>query len=154
MLKNLTQGPSMPQQQEGEPDMTDTTGEDTDVQQSWRRVRSRPTFKLKKGYAVGELSPLFVTGPTDAAKTLIEFYCRVCWKDVSVLTHGRFEIIRHFQLPRHFARKQRFRLETPGWRMLGFDGNSFPEDELGRQRERFLLASLSSGTASIHFEKT
>ena len=133
----------MPQQQQHRvSDTTDTSGEDTDVEQPRRRVRSRRTFKMKKGYAVGELAQFFVTGPTDAANKLSEFYCRVCRKDVSVRTHGGYEIIRHFQGHRHFSRDQRLRLETPGWRVLDFDGNPLPEDELERQRERIMLAPL------------
>ena len=104
VLDKLNQGPCIPQQQQRVLETTDTSGEDTDIEQPRRRVRSRPTFKMKKGYAVGELAQFFVTGPTDAANKLSEFYCRVCRKDVSVLTHGEYEIIRHFQGRRHFAR--------------------------------------------------
>ena len=137
VLDKLQKGPSMPQQQQRVLETTDTSGEDTDIEQPRRRVRSRRTFKMKKGYAVGELAQFFVTGPTDAAKKLSEFYCRVCRKDVSVLTHGGYEIIRHFQGHRHFSR-----LETPGWRVLDFDGNPLPEDELERQRKKIMLAPL------------
>ena len=141
VLGKLGQGPSMPQQQQPRvSDTTDTSGEDTDVEQPRRQVRSRRTFKMKKGYAVGELAQFFVTGPTDAANRLSEFYCRVCRKEVSVRTHGEYEIIRQFQGHRHFSRDQRLRLETPGWRVLDFDGNPLPEDELERQRERIMLA--------------
>ena len=143
MLDRLSQGPSTPQQQQQRvTDTTDTSGEDTDVEQPRRRVRSRRIFKMKKGYAIGELAQFFVTGRTDAANKLSEFYCRVCRKDVLVLTHEGYEVIRHFQGHRHFARDQRLRLETPGWRVLDFDGNPLPEDELERQRERIMLAPL------------
>ena len=142
MLEKLNQGPSIPQQQQRLLETTDTSGEDTDIEQPRRQVRSRRSFKMKKGYAVGELAQFFVTGPTDAANKLSEFYCRVCRKDVSVLTHGGYEIIRHFQRHRHFARDQRLRPETPGWRVLDFDGNPLPEDELERQRENIMLALL------------
>ena len=140
VLDKLNQGPSASHQQQRVPDTTDNSGEDTDVDQPRRRVRSTRTFKMKKGYAFGELAQFFVTGPTDAANKLSEFYCRVCSKDVSVLTHGRYEIFRHFQGHRHFARDQRLRLETPGWRLLDFDGNPLPEDELEIQREKIMLA--------------
>ena len=63
------------------------------------------------------------------------FYCRLCRKNVSVLTHGHHEVLRHFQGRRHSARDQRLRLETPGWRVLDFPGNPLTEDELERQRE-------------------
>ena len=97
---------------------------------------------MKKGYAVGEQAQFVVTGPTDAANKLSDFYCRVCRKDVSVLTHGGYEIIRHFEGHRHFARDQRLRLETPGRRVLDFDGNPLPEDEFEKQREKIMLAPL------------
>ena len=130
VLDKLNQGPSIPQQQQRVLETTDTSGKDTDIDQPRRRVRSRRTFKMKTGYAVGELAQFFVTGPTDAANKLSEFYCRLCRKDVSVLTHGSYEIIRHFQGLRHFACDQGLRLETPGWRVLDFVGNPLPEDEL------------------------
>ena len=133
------------QQQPRVSDTTDTIGEDTDAEQPRRRVRSRRTFKMKKGYAVGELAQFFVTGPTDAAIKLSEFYCRVCRKDVSLRTHGEYEVIRHFQGHRHFARDQRLRLETPGWRVLDFDSNPLPEDELERQRESYACAPCNPG---------
>ena len=49
---------------------------------------------------------------------------------MSVLTHGHHEVLRHFQGRRHFARDQRLRLETPGWRLFNFHGNPLTEDEL------------------------
>ena len=121
---------------------TDTSGEDTDTSQPRRRVRSKRTFKMKKSYATDELAWFFVTGPTDASTKLKEVYCRMCRKDVSVLTQGSSEVLRHFQGIRHFARDQRLRLETPGWRVLEFDGKPLTEDELERQREKMLLAPL------------
>ena len=83
-----------------------------------------------------------MTGPTDASTKLIEFYCRICRKDVSVLTHGSSEVLRHFQGIRHFAWDQRLRHETPGWHLLGFDGKPLTEDELERQREKILRSPL------------
>ena len=53
-----------------------------------------------------------------------------------MLTHGHYEVLRHFQGRRHFARDQRLRLETPGWRVLDFQGNPLTEDELEWQREK------------------
>ena len=153
MLDNLNQGPSVSHQQQRLPDITDTSGEETDVEQPRRRVRSRRTFKMKMGYAVGELAQFFVNGPTDAVNKLSEFYSRVCWKDVSVLTHGGYEIIRHFKGYRHFARDQRLRLETPGWQVLDFDGNLLLEDELGTQRETIMLAPLVVRDREYPFRK-
>ena len=48
----------------------------------------------------------------------------------------------HFQGVKSFARDQRLILETPGWRVLEFEGNSLSESELERQRERILQDPL------------
>ena len=59
-----------------------------------------------------------------------------------MLTHGHRDGLRHFQGCRHFARGQRLRLETPGWRLLDFHGNPLSEDELERQREKIRTGPL------------
>ena len=41
-----------------------------------------------------------------------------------------------------FPRDQRLTLETPGWRLLDFEGNAFSENELDRQRELILRCPL------------
>ena len=61
---------------------------------------------------------------------------------MSVLTRGHHEVLRHFQGRRHFARDHRLRLETPGWRVLDFQGNSLSEDELERQGEKIQKGPL------------
>ena len=142
VLEKLNQGPSVSQQQQRATDTTDTNGEQTDTSQPRRSVRSKCTFQMKKSYAISELARFFVTGPTDASTKLSGFHCRLCRKDVSVLTHGSLEVSRHFQGIRHFARDQRLRLETPGWRVLGFDGKPLTEDELERQQDKILRAPL------------
>ena len=114
----------------------------TDTIRPRQRVRSKRTFKMKKSCTTSELARFFVTGRTNASTKLSEFYCRLCRKDVSVLTHGSSEVLRHFQGIRHFATDQRLRLETPGWRVLGFDSQLLTEDELEMQREKFLWAPL------------
>ena len=43
---------------------------------------------------------------------------------------------------KHFARDQRLRLETPGWRVLDFEGNPLSESELERRREHILRGPL------------
>ena len=95
-----------------------------------------------KNYATDELAWFFVTGPTDASTKLSVCYCRICQKDVSVLTRGSLDVLRHFQEIRHLASDQRLRLETPVWRVLGFDGKPVTEDELERQRDKNLRALL------------
>ena len=137
VLDKLNQGPSAARPPIVE--TTDTCGEDTDTSQPRRRVRSKRTFRMKRSYTTSELARFFATGPTDASTKLSEFYCRLCRKDVSVLTQASSEVLRHFQGIRHFARDQRLRIETPGWRVRGFDGKPLAEDELERQREKFCV---------------
>ena len=79
-----------------------------------------------------------VTGARDAAGKPSHFYCRTCCKDVSVLTHGPHEVLRHFHGVKHFARDNRQRLKTPGWWVLDLEGNPFSESELERRRDRIL----------------
>ena len=57
---------------------------------------------------------------------------------MSVLIHGIHEILRNYQGTEQFPRDQRLRLETPGWRVLDFEGNVMREEEVARQRERIL----------------
>ena len=80
------------------------------------------------------MGQFFVTGATDTAGKPSHFYCRVRRKDVSVITHGPHEILRHYQGVKHFARVQRLRLETPGWRVLDFEGNPLSESELSGEK--------------------
>ena len=96
---------------------------------------SKRTFKMKKVWGTNEVGRFFVTGATDAAGKPSHFYCRFCRKDVSVLAHGPHEILRHYQWVKQFARDQRLRLETPGCRVLDFEGNPLSESELERRRE-------------------
>ena len=140
LLDKLNQGPCTARLPIVE--TTDTSGKGRDTSQPRRKVRSKRTFKMKKSYTTNELARFFVTGPCDTSTKLGEFYCRLCRKDVSVLTHGSSGVLRHFQVVRHFARDQRLRLEIPGWRFLGFDGNSLTVDELERQPEKVLRAPL------------
>ena len=115
---------------------SDNSGDETDASKGRRKLRSKKTFRMKKVYAATELGRFFVTGPSDAANMPSRLYCRVCWKNVSVLTHGHQEVLRHFQGSRHVVRDQRLRLEAPGWRVLDFHGNPLSEEELERQREK------------------
>ena len=133
MLDRLKRGPSQnPQRVE----TSVTSGDETDASQERRKVLSMKTFRMKKVYAATELGRFFVTGPLDAANMPSHFYCELCRKIVSVLTHGHHELLRHFQGRRHFARDQSLRLETPGWSVLDFKGIPLSEDELERQREK------------------
>ena len=78
------------------------------------------------------MGQIFVTRATDAAGKKSHFFCRICCKDVLVLRHGPHEVLKHFQGVKHFARDERLRLETPGWRLLDFEANPLSESELER----------------------
>ena len=137
VLDRLKQGPvQSPQRFE----TSDTSGDETDANQGRRKVLSKETFRMKKVYVATELSRFLVTGPSDADNMPNHFYCRLCRKNVSVLTHGHHEVLRHFQGRRHFARDQRLLLETPGWRVMDFQGNPLSEDKLERQREKIQMS--------------
>ena len=139
VLDRLKQEPSQSSQRI---ERSDTRGDETDASQGRRKVLSKKTYRMKKVYAATELGRFFVTGPSDAANMPSHFYCRLCRKNVSVLTHGHHEVLRNFQGRRHFARDQRLRLEAPGWRVLDFQGNPLTEDELERQREKIQKGPL------------
>ena len=127
-------------------DTTDTSGDDSDIGEPRRRLRSKKMYKMKKAWGTSDVGRFFVTGPTDVATKPIHFYCRICPKDVSVLTHGHHEILRHFQGSRIFPRDERLRLETPGWEVLDYEGNTMSsrnrapakednEGSFGRERQ-------------------
>ena len=120
------------------PHGADTSVDESKASHPRRRVRSKLTFKMKKVWGADEVGRFFVIGATDAAGKPSHFYCRICRKDVSVLTHGPHEFLRHFQGVKDFARDQRLRLEAPGWRVLDFEGNRLTESELERRRESIL----------------
>ena len=123
-------------------DTSDSSTDESEASHSCRLVRSKRTFKMKKVWGANEVGQFFVTGATDAAGKPSHFYCRDCQKDVSVLTHGPQEVLRHYQGVKHFARNQRLRLETPGWRVLDFQGNPLSESELERRKEHILRGPL------------
>ena len=65
-------------------------------------------------------------------------FCRICRKDVIVLTHGHRETLRRFQGSKQFPRDQRLRLKTPGWEVLDYEGNAMSPAEMERQREKIM----------------
>ena len=139
VLDKLKKGPSESSQKV---ETSDTSGHETDASQVRRMFLSKKTFRMKKVYAATELGRFFVTGPSDGANMPRHFYCRLRRKNVPVFTHGHHEVLRFFQGRRHFARDQRLRLETPGWRVLDFQGNPLSGDELERQREKIQKGPL------------
>ena len=123
-------------------DTTDTSGDESGAGEPRRRLRSKKTYKMKRAWGASDVGRFFMTGPTDVATKHSRFYCRICCKDVSVLTHGHHEILRHFQGSKHFPRDQRLRLETPGWEVLDYEGNIMSPAEVERQREKIMRAPL------------
>ena len=107
-----------------------------------RRMRSKWTYKMKKAWGTCDVGQFFVTGPTDAATKPNLFYCPICRKDVSLLTHGHHEILQLFQGNKHFPRDQCLRLETPGWDVLDYEGKAMSPAEVEGQRERIMGAPL------------
>ena len=135
VLDRLKQEPSQSPQESRSRDVGNS-GDETDTSIGRRRILSKKTFRMKKVYLATELGRFFVTGLSDAANVPSRFHCRVCRRNVSVLTHGHYEMLWHFQGSRNFARDQRLRLELPGWRVLDFHRNPLSEDELERQRKK------------------
>ena len=123
-------------------DTSDTSGDESDMGEPRRRLRSKKTYQMKKTWRRSDVGRFFVTGPTDVATEPSHFYCKIRHKDVSVLTHGYHETLWHFQGSKHFPREQRLRLETPGWEVLDYEGNAMSPAEVERQRERIMRAPM------------
>ena len=115
---------------------SDTSGDESDMGEPRRRLRSKKTYKMKKSWGTSDVGRFCVTGPTDVATKSSHFCCRICRKDVSVLTHDHHEILRHFQGSKHFQCDQRLKLETPGWEVLDYEGNAMSPAEVERRRGR------------------
>ena len=123
-------------------DTTDTSGDESDIGESRRRLRSKKTYKMKQAWRMSVVGRFFVTGPTDVATKPSHFYCGICRKDVLVLTHGHHDILLHFQGSKHFPRDQRLRLETPGLEVLDYEGDAMSPAEVERQREKTMKDPL------------
>ena len=74
-------------------DTSDTSVIESDMGETRRRMRSKKTLKNEKSVGTNDVGQFFVTGPTDIATKPSHFYCRICRKDVSVLTHGHNEVL-------------------------------------------------------------
>ena len=133
-------------------DTTDTSGDESDAGEPRRRLRSKKTYKMKRAWGTSDVGQFFVTGTVVATKPS-HFYCRICRKDVSVLTHGHHEILRHFQGSKHFPRDQRLRLETPRWEVLDYEGNVMSPAAVERRRERIMRAPLVVGDKEYPFSE-
>ena len=97
---------------------------------------------MKKTRGASDVGQFFVTGPTDAATKPSHFYCRICRKNVSVLTHGHRNFLRHLQGSKKFSRDQRLRLEMTGWEVWDYGGNAMSPAKVERQREKTTRAPL------------
>ena len=139
-LEQVEQSPSRVLPRLG--DTTDTSGDESDADEPRRRLRSKKSYKMKRSWGTSDVGRFFVTGPADVATKPSHFYCRICRKDVSVLTHGHHEILRHFQGSKHFPRDQCLRLETPSWEVLDYEGNIMSPSEVEHQREKIMRAPL------------
>ena len=134
-------------------DTSDTSGDEFDIGEPRRRLRSKKTYRMKKTWKTSDVRSFFVTGPTDVATKPSHFYGRICRKDVSALTHGHHEILRHFQGSKHFPRDQRLRLETPGWGVLDYEGSAMSPAEVERQWEKIMSAPLAVGDKEYPFSE-
>ena len=103
-------------------DMSDTSAEEPEASHPRRRVRSKRTCQMREVCEANEVGRFFATGGTDVAGKPSQFYCRICRKDVLMLTHGSHAVLRHFQLSRCQAFCPLPATET-GWWVLDFEGN-------------------------------
>ena len=62
---------------------------------------------------------------------------------VSVLTHGPYEISRHFPGSKQFNRDPRLSLETPGWEVMDYEGNTLSPADLERHCDHIMRAALA-----------
>ena len=123
-------------------DTTDTIGDKSNVGEPRQRLRSKKPYRMKRAWGTSDTGRFFVTGPTHVETKPSHFYCRICRKDVSVLTHGHHEILRHLQGSKLFPRDQRLKLETPSWEVLDYEGNIMSPAEVERQQEKIMRAPL------------
>ena len=140
VLDSRQQGPSQPARPVIE---TTDTNRDEGVISHWKnKVLSKKTDKMKKAWASDELARLFVNDPIDPMAKPSHFHCQLCQRNVSVLTQGSFEILRHYQGAKYFAIDQRLRLETSGRRVIDFSWNLLPGEKIERQRARIMQKRL------------
>ena len=129
VLNRLKQGASQsPQRVE----TSGTSGDETDTSKGRRKILSKKIFRMKKVYAATELGRFFATRPSDAANMPCHFFCRVCLKNVSVLTHG---IIKCCGISKAVVTLPVISAWVWKHRVLDFHGNPLSEDELERQRK-------------------
>ena len=114
-------------------DTSDTRGNESDMGEPWWRMLSKRFYKMEKTWGTSDVGQFFVIGLTDVATEPSHFFCRICRKDLSVLTHGHNEILRNFRGSKHFQRDKLLRLGMPGWEVLDYEGNATSPAEMERQ---------------------
>ena len=62
-----------------------------------KKILSKTTDRMKKAWAYVEFAHFAVIGSRDPVAKLSHFYRQSCRFHVSVLNHGSFEILRHYQ---------------------------------------------------------
>ena len=95
VLDRLKQGPSRSTPRKDHSDMSDD---------GRCKILSKKNFPKEEKHRGSELGKFFVTGPTVAVEKPSQSCCRVCRKDVLVLTNGHHELLRRFQGFQHFDR--------------------------------------------------
>ena len=123
-------------------DISDTSGNENDLSDPPRKVRSKRTYKTRTVGGASDASRFLETRPTDAATKSSRFHCCICRKDISILTLDHNEVLRHVQGSKCFPRDQRLSLETRGCEVLDDDRNAKSPAEVDRQRERIVRALL------------
>ena len=123
---------------------SDTSGYETNVNQRRGKLRSKRTYKRTRARGGRRARPIFRAGPTDLTKkpSHLYFSCAVSPMEVSVLTLGTHEILRHFQGTQFFHGDHCLRLTTPGWQLLDIEISSLSSAELERQRDRIMRAPV------------
>ena len=101
-----------------------------------------------------EVGRFLVTAASIAAGKPSHFYCRICRNDVSVLTHGVYEMLRHFQGLKLFPRNKHLCRKTPGWRVFDYEGNPMTGEDIERQRERIWGLHMWQETETTRSRKT
>ena len=104
---------------------------DQSAHSKWRRCEGRTKW-------VSSLSLGLPMQLANRVLSIVGFVERMsrCWRMAFMRS---FDTIRGVK---HFARDQRLRLETPGWRVLDFEGNPLSESELERRKEHILRGPL------------
>ena len=84
-LNRLGQGPS--HTPHGVPKTPETSGDESDKVKAVEKLCQKNSSNEENLWG-GHTWEIFVTEATGAANKPSHFDCRICWKDVSVLTHG------------------------------------------------------------------